>query len=88
MKICHSPLLVLDLLLYSINSIRGFDLECDGLSGEFLAEDLHASAQTEDEMACQILLDVVIRQLATHLQVAFRRRWGAAAQEATKGLLK
>ena len=79
MKICHSPLLVLDLLLYSINSIRGFNLECDGLSGEFLDEDLHATVQMGGEMACQPL-DFVIRQFATHLQVAFRRSWDTAGR--------
>lgn len=37
----YSPLLILDLGLHIVDSVRGLDLECDGLAGESLYEDLH-----------------------------------------------
>jgi len=52
--------LVLDLLFDVINGVRALDLKSDGLSGEGLDEDLHASSQTEHQMEGRLLLDVVI----------------------------
>ena len=40
-KCKHIPLLILDLCLDVVDSIRGLDLEGDGLSGESLYENLH-----------------------------------------------
>ncbi len=37
----YLPLLVLDLCLYVVDSVRGLDLEGDGLAGESLHENLH-----------------------------------------------
>jgi len=42
--------LVLDLGLDILNGIRTLDLQSDGLSGQSLDEDLHASSKTKDEM--------------------------------------
>ena len=54
--------LVLNLGLDVLDRVGGLDLEGDGLAGQGLDEDLHASAQTKDEMEGRLLLDVVIRQ--------------------------
>ena len=42
--------LVLDLGLHVIDGVARLDLKGDGLAGEGLHEDLHATAETEDEM--------------------------------------
>jgi len=52
--------LVLDLGLDVINGVGAFDLQGDSLSGESFHKDLHATAETEDEMKCGLLLDVVV----------------------------
>jgi len=46
----RDTLLVLDLGLDVVDSIRRLDLKGDGFAREGLDEDLHASTQTEDEM--------------------------------------
>ena len=61
--------LVLDLLLHSLNSIGGLDLECDGLPGEGLDEDLHTTTKTEDQVKGGFLLDVVVGEGATILKL-------------------
>ena len=43
-----SPLLVLDLGLDIVDRVRRLHLEGDGLSGQRLDEDLHASTKTKD----------------------------------------
>ena len=40
--------LILDLSLDVFNSVRGLDVEGDGLTGEGLNEDLHTTAKSED----------------------------------------
>ena len=55
-------LLVLDLSLDVFNGVRGLDIEGDGLSSESLNEDLHTTAQTEDQVEGGLLLDVVVAQ--------------------------
>merc|ERR1719399_2250022 len=52
--------LVLDLGLDGINSVGALDFESDGLAGECLDEDLHASTEPEHQMKSGLLLDVVI----------------------------
>jgi len=52
--------LVLDLGLHVLNGIGLLDIEGDGLSSEGLHEDLHTTAESEDEMEGGFLLDVVI----------------------------
>ena len=56
----RNTFLVLDLGLDVIDSVRGLDLESDGLARESLDEDLHSSTKTKDEMESALLLDVVI----------------------------
>merc|ERR1712172_194142 len=61
--------LVLDLGLHILNGVRWFNLQSDSLASEGLDEDLHASSQTENEMKGALLLNVVVRQSATILQL-------------------
>merc|ERR1712072_693876 len=55
-------LLVLDLGLHILDGVRGLDLEGDGLACEGLHEDLHTSPKTEHKMKGGLLLDVVVRE--------------------------
>ena len=45
-----NSLLVLDLGLHVLDGIGGLDFEGDGLSGQSLDEDLHASTETENHV--------------------------------------
>merc|ERR1712156_1420064 len=55
-------LLVLDLGLHVLNAIARLDLQGDGLAGQGLHEDLHASSQPEDQMEGRLFLDIVVGQ--------------------------
>ena len=61
--------LVLDLLLHSLDGIRGLHLEGDGLSSQSLDEDLHTTTKTKDQVESGLLLDIVIRKGATVLEL-------------------
>merc|ERR1719163_351321 len=65
----RDALLVLDLGLDVVDRVRRLDLKSDGLSGEGLDKDLHATAETEDEVKRRLLLDVVIREGAAVLEL-------------------
>ena len=65
----RDALLVLDLGLDVVNGVAGLDLEGDSLAGESLHEDLHATAETEDEMKSGLLLDVVVAESAAILEL-------------------
>merc|ERR1711941_232182 len=62
-------LLVLDFGLDILNAVRGLNLEGDGLASQGLDKDLHASSQSEHKMEGGLLLDVVVRQSATILEL-------------------
>merc|ERR1712018_992062 len=62
-------LLVLDLGLDVLNGVRGLHLESDGLTGEGLDEDLHASSQSEHKMEGALLLDVVVGESSSVLEL-------------------
>merc|ERR1711920_11512 len=62
-------LLVLDLSLDVLNGVRGFDLEGDGLASQGLDEDLHTSPESEHEMEGALLLDVVVGESSSVLQL-------------------
>merc|ERR1712158_106788 len=62
-------LLVLDLGLDVLDRVRGLDLKGDGLPGEGLDEDLHASPQSEHKVEGALLLDVVIGESSSVLQL-------------------
>merc|ERR1711974_460645 len=61
--------LVLDLGLDVLNGVGRFDLEGDGLTGEGLDEDLHASPESEHKMEGALLLDVVVGESSSVLQL-------------------
>ena len=52
--------LILDLGLDGLNSVGGFDVQGDGLAGESLHEDLHSTAESEDQVNGGLLLNVVV----------------------------
>ena len=60
----RDALLVLDLCLDILNGVRRLDVEGDGLSGEGLHEELHSTAESEDQMESRLLLDVVVAESA------------------------
>merc|ERR1711884_613525 len=62
-------LLVLDLSLDVLDGVRGLDLEGDGLTGEGLDEDPHASSQSEHKMEGALLLDVVVGEGSSVLKL-------------------
>merc|ERR1711923_561651 len=62
-------LLILDLGLDVLDGVRGLDLEGDGLAGEGLDEDLHASSQSEHKVKSALLLDVVVGEGSSVLQL-------------------
>merc|ERR1719223_1839558 len=61
--------LVLDLSLDVVNGVRRLDLKSDGLTSKSLHEDLHTTAETEDEMESGLLLDVVVGEGAAVLKL-------------------
>ena len=69
----RDALLVLNLRLHVVNRIRRLDLEGDGLARERLHEDLHATAEAEDEVEGRLLLDVVVRERASVLELLARK---------------
>jgi len=62
-------LLILDLGLDVLDGVRGLHLQGDGLPGQGLHEDLHTSTETEDKMESRLLLDVVIAESPTVLEL-------------------
>merc|ERR1719516_146631 len=64
-----NSLLVLNLGLDVLNAIRRLDLEGDGLPSEGLDEDLHTSSESENEVKGRLLLDVVVRESSSVLQL-------------------
>merc|ERR1712184_78338 len=65
----RDTLLVLDLLLDLLNGVRALNFKGDGLSGQGLDEDLHATTKTENQVKSGFLLDVVVSQGATILEL-------------------
>merc|ERR1719415_102563 len=62
-------LLVLDLGLDVLDAVGRLNLEGDGLTGEGLDEDLHASPESEHKMESAFLLDVVVGKGSSVLQL-------------------
>jgi len=61
--------LVLDLGLDIFDGVGWFDIKGDGLTGESLDEDLHATSKSEDEMESGLLLDVVVGESSAIFQL-------------------
>merc|ERR1712093_313762 len=64
-----NTLLVLDLLLHVLDRVARLDFEGDRLAGKGLNEDLHTTAQTKNKVESRLLLDVVVGQGATVLEL-------------------
>merc|ERR550537_923002 len=65
----RNALLVLDLRLDVVDRVRGLHVEGDGLTRERLDEDLHTAAEAQHQVERRLLLDVVVRQRATILEL-------------------
>ena len=65
----RNALLVLDLGLDIVDGVGGLNLEGDGLAGEGLHEDLHATTEPQDQVESAFLLDVVVRKGPSVLQL-------------------
>ena len=61
--------LVLDLGLHILDGVRGLNIKSDGLASQRLDENLHATAETEDQVKGALLLNVVVAQSATVLKL-------------------
>merc|ERR1719166_839805 len=61
--------LILDLSLDVLNGIRWLDIEGDGFTSESLNEDLHTTSKSEDEMEGRFLLDVVVGESSSILEL-------------------
>merc|ERR1711959_760959 len=68
----RDALLVLNLGLHVLDGIGGLDIKGDGLAGQSLDEDLHATAETEHQVEGGLLLDVVVTEGATVLELLAR----------------
>ena len=64
-----NALFVLDFGLDILNSIAGLNLKGDGLTSESLDKDLHSSTKTEHQVKGGFLLDVVVGQGSSILQL-------------------
>ena len=65
----RDALLVLDLLLDILDAIAALHLKGDGLASQGLDKDLHSTTQTQDQMQCALLLDVVVGKGPAVLQL-------------------
>merc|ERR1712139_105203 len=65
----RNALLVLDLGLDGVDGVAGLDLEGDGLSSESLHKNLHSSTKAEHKVKGRFLLDVVVLQGTTILEL-------------------
>jgi len=68
----RDTLLVLDLGLHVLDRVRALDLQSDGLAGESLHEDLHATTQAEHQVEGRLLLDIVVCKSAAVLELLAR----------------
>jgi hypothetical protein len=64
-----NSLLVLNLGLDIVDGVGRLNLESDGLSSQSLDENLHTTSESENEMESGLLLNVVVRQGSTILEL-------------------
>merc|ERR1712165_244329 len=62
-------LLVLDLSFNILDGVRWLNLKGDGLACEGFDEDLHTTTETQHQVECGFLLDVVVAQSAAILEL-------------------
>ena len=65
----RNTFLVLDLSLDVFDGVRRLNIESDGLAGESLNEDLHATAKSQDQMESGLFLDVVVAKGSSVLEL-------------------
>ena len=65
----RNAFLVLDLGLHVLDGVAWLDLEGDGLSGQGLDEDLHTTTEAEHEVKSGLLLDVVVAESSSVLEL-------------------
>jgi hypothetical protein len=65
----RNTFLVLDLGLDVLNGVRRLNIESDGLAGKGLDEDLHTTAESEDQVKSGLLLDVVVTESTAILEL-------------------
>jgi len=63
------PFLVLNFGLHILDGVRRLNLKGDCLASQGLHEDLHASPQSQDQVESGLLLDVVVREGPSILQL-------------------
>merc|ERR1712102_168261 len=61
--------LILDLGLHILNGVRRLNLKSNGLASQGLDKDLHTSSQSENKMESTLLLDVIVREGSSILQL-------------------
>merc|ERR1719481_1886082 len=61
--------LILDLSFNILDGVRRFNLEGDSLTGQRLHKDLHTSSKPENKMEGGLLLDVIIGERPSILQL-------------------
>jgi len=61
--------LVLDFRLHVLDSITGLNFQCDSFASQGLHEDLHTSTESENQVKGGFLLDVVVAQGSTVLEL-------------------
>merc|ERR1719445_2278827 len=59
----------MDFGLDVLNGVAGFDLEGNGLAGQSLHEDLHTTTESEDQVEGALLLDVVVGESPSILEL-------------------
>ncbi len=64
-----NSLFVLDFGLDILNGVRWLNVESDGLASQGLHEDLHAASQSQHQVQSRLLLDIVVRQGSSVLQL-------------------
>merc|ERR1719352_200022 len=67
--IWRNTFLVLDLLLDVVDGVTGLHLQSDGLAGQGLDENLHATTEAKHQVEGRLLLDVVVRESAAILEL-------------------
>jgi hypothetical protein len=65
----RDALLVLNLSLDILDGVAGLDVKSDGLASQSLNEDLHSSPEPQDEVKSGLLLDVVVAESPTVLEL-------------------
>jgi hypothetical protein len=61
----RNTFLVLNLSLDVLDGVGWLNIKGDGLSGEGLDEDLHTTAESENQVKCRLFLDIVVREGTT-----------------------